>query len=97
MTLVKCPGCKKEFKGGRSLSTHQRHCPALVVKAKARFKSRQENVKKRLDVKLPRQSDMLEDSLLEARNDFHKRTNSFQPDLDPLTGGKRKLSPPHVC
>jgi hypothetical protein len=52
---------------------------------KTRFKKRQENSKKRLGLKLAHQSK-------KTRDDFRERTNSFQPDLDTTTGGKRKLS-----
>ena len=71
MTLVKCPGCPKKFDNGRGLSTHQRRCPGLEVMVKTRFKKRQENLKKRLAVKLAHQSQKA------ARDDFRERTNSF--------------------
>jgi hypothetical protein len=56
MTLVKCPGCNKNYKNGRGLTTHQRHCSGLEIKVKSRFKKRQENAKKRLGLKLADQS-----------------------------------------
>lgn len=85
MTLVKCPGCSKRYENGRGLSMHQRRCPGLEIMVKTRFKKRQENSKKRLGVKLAHHSK-------KARDDFRERTNSFQPDPDTETGGKRKLS-----
>lgn len=69
MTLVKCPGCPKKF--GRGLSTHQRHCPGLQLMAKTRFKMREENLKKKLAVKLAHQSQKA------ARDDFRERRNFF--------------------
>jgi hypothetical protein len=71
MTLVKCPGCPKKFENVRGLSTHQRNCPGLQVMAKTRFKKREENLKKKLAVKLAQQSQKA------ARDDFRERTNSL--------------------
>ena len=87
MTLVNCPGCNKKYGNGRPLSTHQRYCHGLDIMVKTRLKKRQENAKKKLGVKLAHQSK-------KARDDSRERTNSFQPDHDTDTGGKRKLS---VC
>lgn len=66
--------------------------------AKAQFRKRQENSRKRLSIKVARELDMMEDSLVEARDNLRERMDSFQPDLGIDSGGKRKLlSDLHVC
>jgi hypothetical protein len=85
MNHVNCPGCNKKYEKGRGLSIHQRHCPGFEIMLKTRIKKRQGSAKKKLGVKLSQQSK-------KAREEFRERTNSFQPDLDTPTGGKRKLS-----
>jgi hypothetical protein len=98
MVLVNCPGCKQPYKSGRSLSSHQRACGAALKKtAKVRFRKRGENVKEKLSVKMARESDMVEDSFFEARNDLRERANSFEPETGTDGGGKRKLSNLQVC
>ena len=83
MTLVKCPGCNKKYTNGRGISRHQRHCVGLDIVGNSRLKQR----RRKLAVKLSPQSK-------KAHSDSRERTNSFQPDIDIRTGGKRKLS---VC
>jgi hypothetical protein len=84
---VKCPGCNKNYENGKGFSIHQRHCRELGIMIKTRFKMRQENAKKKLGVNLK-----LAHQSKKARDEFRECTNSFQPDLDTHTGGKRKLS-----
>jgi hypothetical protein len=88
MTLVKCPGCRKKYENGSSLSAHQRNCAGLEAKAKELFKKRDKNRKQKKTAKIARQ-DYSQDNVLEIRADVREDINSL--DAEETHSGKRKM------
>jgi hypothetical protein len=90
MTLVNCPGCKKKYENGRSLSAHQRKCPGLEAKAKELFKKRDKNRKQKEIAKIARQEYSQDnDDVLKIRADVRDQINSL--DAEETHNRKRKL------
>jgi len=89
MTLLKCPGCKRKYHNGSSLSAHQRGCAALEAKTKERLKKRVRNRKKREIAKITRQGYSQENTdPLELRPNAHEHIYSLDAEEDDR--GKRR-------
>jgi hypothetical protein len=96
MTLVKCPGCKRKYESGRSLSAHQRKCVGLEAKAKELFKKRDKNRKKTGVAKLAcHEYSQDNESVFEMRADVRDHINSFDAK-EQQDSRKRKLGGPNL-
>lgn len=90
MALIGCPGCKKKYENGSSLSAHQRKCVRLEATAKGLIKKRDKNRKRKESAKVSRQEYLQDDSkVLEMRAEVREHINSF--DAEEMPSGKRKL------
>lgn len=95
MTLTKCPGCKKSYESGWSLSAHQRKCAGLDAKAKELFKKRDKNRKWKDIAKIAcHEYPEVDDNVLEMRADVRDHINSF--DAEEQQGRKHKLGGPNL-
>jgi hypothetical protein len=88
MTLVKCPGCRKKYENGRSLSAHQRKCTGLKAKAKE-LVQRQEKNRKQKEVAKLACHEYSQDAVLEMRADVREHINPF--DAEETHSRKRKI------
>jgi hypothetical protein len=90
MALVRCPGCKKKYENGGSLSAHQRKCVKLEATAKKLVKKRDKNRKREESAKVSRREySQDDDNVLEMRAEVREHINSF--DAEETPSGKRKL------
>jgi hypothetical protein len=96
MVFVNCPGCRKPFESGRSLSSHQRRCAGLKAKAKMRLSKQLENGKRKVQANISRQSEMSKSTLTQMREEVRERINSLEPGDIITNNMKRKLSDSHV-
>jgi hypothetical protein len=92
--LIPCPGCKKTYNHGISMSNHQRKCSKLKIVTKERLFRRQENAKKRQEAKISKLE--AEDTGLDMRNNIRERSNDFLEAGDATSGRKRKLQSQEV-
>jgi len=90
MALIGCPGCKKKYENGSSLSAHQRKCVRLEATAKGLIKKRDKNRKRKESAKVLRpEYSQDDDNVLEMRAEVREHINSF--DVEETSSGKRKL------
>lgn len=73
MVLVNCPGCNKQYEGGRSISAHQRG--PCGVAAKGRSRKQRKNT-----AKVSREVNMTDEALLQLREDLREEINPFEAD-----------------